>query len=358
MPKQSVVSEPVELQIGDIAFGGAGVGRIDGKACFVKFTIPGENIRARIVRDHRKYSEAELLEIITPSEDRAIPPCEYAGICGGCSYQHINYPRQLEIKSAQVEQALRRVGGFEAVPMRPIIGSPKPLGYRNRITVHRADGMTGFYDFRGRLLVDIKSCAIASPAVNDMLLRLRKTRVHDGNFTLSEPLATGGFLQTNASVAALLLECVEGYCPTKGDLIVDAYCGAGFFLKKLLSRFSRGIGIEWSAASIRTANKKIAANESYLEGNVSAHLESALSGSNSKETVLILDPPSIGLDPKIPPIIQSMKPSRVIYVSCNPATLARDLKILSSHYQLEAVTPVDMFPQTAEIEVVVNLALK
>ncbi|MEO8204711.1 MAG: TRAM domain-containing protein [Chthoniobacterales bacterium] len=358
MSKQGVTAEPVELEINDIAFGGAGVGRIDGKACFVKFTIPGEKISARVVRDHSKYSEGELVNVLTPSEDRITPLCEYAGACGGCSYQHIDYARQLEIKSRQVEEALKRVGGFANVPMQPIIASPKPYAYRNRITVHRDGRVTGFYDFRGRQLVDIASCAIASPAVNDMLRRLRLSHVRDGNFTLSEPLATGGFLQTNAAVAALLLKCVEKHCPEKAELLVDAFCGAGFFLKHLLPHFSRGVGIEWSNASIRAASRKKADNETYHEGSVSEHLENVLSSGDRDSTVLILDPPSQGLDKKIPQIINHALPSKVIYVSCKPATLARDLKLLSSHYVLEAVTPIDMFPQTAEIEVVASLLRK
>ncbi|MEO6054759.1 MAG: hypothetical protein ABIP97_12165 [Chthoniobacterales bacterium] len=358
VPKPSLPVEPVEMDIADVAFGGAGVGRIDGKACFIKFTIPGERVRGRLVRDHSKYSEAELQEVITPSPDRIVPVCEYAGNCGGCSYQHIDYSRQLEIKSKQVEEALKRVGGFTDVPMRPIIASPKPYEYRNRITVHRDGRTTGFYDFRGRMLVDIAKCAIASPAVNDMLRRLRLTHVHDGNFTLSEPLATGGFLQTNAAVASLLLQCVQKHCPEKSGLLVDAFCGAGFFLKHLLSRFSRGIGIEWSNASIRAANRKKAENETYLEGSVMENLEEVLLSEDTNDTVLILDPPSQGLDKKVPEIINRCLPAQVIYVSCKPATLARDLKLLSANYNLEAVTPIDMFPQTAEVEVVVNLVRK
>src|SRR5687768_15113335 len=135
----------LELDIQDVAFGGKGVARHEGKVYFVPFTIPGEKVSARVLRQKKNFAEAELVAVLSPSPDRVEPPCPYYGRCGGCSYQHIAYPRQLALKAAQVEQTLRRVGRLAHVPMRPAIGAAQPYGYRNRIRVHSAGGITGFF---------------------------------------------------------------------------------------------------------------------------------------------------------------------------------------------------------------------
>lgn len=345
----------IELEITDLAFGGAGVGRHEGKAVFVPYTIPGERVRAAVRRQKRNFAEADLEEVLEASPDRQDAPCPYFTLCGGCSYQHLPYERQLEAKSRQVEQVLRRLGGFTEIPLQPMVPSPRPFAYRNRITVHRSGNITGFYDRGGQRLIDIERCLIASDKVNDMLMRLRKTRVHDGNYSLSEPLFSGGFHQTNPHVAALLLEKVDSLCPAGFDLLIDAYCGAGFFAKRLLPKFQRVTGIEWSKASIASALKGAAANESYLQGDVADELGSVLQNADRDRTMLVLDPPATGLEKPVVTRICATPPARLVYVSCNPSTLARDLRSLCAIYKLVSVTPFDMFPQTAEIEVVAEL---
>src|SRR5262245_55205487 len=135
----------VDLRIEDVAFGGSGVARSEGKAVFVPFTIDGEQVTAQIVREKKQFAEAELVTVHEPSPHRVSPECPYFGGCGGCSYQHISYQHQLELKSRQVEQAMRRIGRLSDPPMRPIIPSPLSYGYRNRITVHALGNVIGFY---------------------------------------------------------------------------------------------------------------------------------------------------------------------------------------------------------------------
>ena len=129
----------LELVIEDLAFGGKGVARDKGKAVFVPFTIDGERVTAKIVREKKQFAEAELVEVLEPSPQRVLPECPYFGRCGGCSYQHISYEHQLELKARQVEQAMRRIGRLAEPPIHPMIPSPRPYGYRNRITVHAED---------------------------------------------------------------------------------------------------------------------------------------------------------------------------------------------------------------------------
>jgi 23S rRNA (uracil1939-C5)-methyltransferase len=345
----------MQLTIHDIAFGGKGVGRSEGLVVFVPYTIPGEAVTVAITRKKKNYAEANLVAVVQPSPDRVTPECPYFGRCGGCSYQHIAYPAQLALKSTQVEQTLRRVGKLADVPMRPIVPSPKPYGYRNRIRVHIAEGTTGFYAADGVSLLDIERCPIASDEVNDRLKGLRARRMPDGDYTLSEARKKGFFEQTNNAVAQAMLELVEGLI-TPGGSLVDAYCGAGFFAQHLRDRFEQVVGIEENEFAIAHAQSHAGPNERYLAGDVGQYLPGVLA--ETGDTSLILDPPAAGITPSVCDAILAAHPREILYVSCNPGTLARDLTLLCRDYQLESVTPLDMFPQTAEIEVAVHLKKK
>ena len=346
---------PLALQIHDIAFGGKGVARHEGKVFFVPFTIPGETVSARVVRQKKNFGEAELIAVTAASPDRVAPECPYFGRCGGCSYQHIAYPRQLAIKAAQVEQTLLRVGKLTSVPMRPIIAAPQPYGYRNRIRVHVAGGVTGFYAQDGRTLVDVERCAIAAPVVNKALRDLRQAGIRDGDYALR---AKGGgpyFEQTNPDVTRELLSLVEATVRRGQALLVDAYCGAGIFAKKLTGLFAQVIGIEENASAIEKARRSTEPHEHYIHGDVSAHLGDLLAAHDATRTTVLLDPPATGLDARVTDLLLAAAPAEILYVSCNPATLARDLAVLGRSYDITAVTPLDMFPQTAEIEVLAHL---
>lgn len=345
----------VELKIEDVAFGGSGVARADGKAVFVPLTIEGEQITARIAREKKQFAEAELIELLTPSPHRVIPECPYFGRCGGCSYQHINYQHQLELKARQVGQAMRRIGRFVKPPMRPIIPSPVPYGYRNRITVHALDRVVGFYRRDVHTLMDIERCPIAAPLVNDALTQLRRGRVQDGHYTLRAHSGPRVFAQTNDSVADALVDLIVGFLPERGSLLIDAFCGAGFFTKRLADRFERVVGIDWDRFAINAAQNGAGSNETYVAGDVLTELCRLLQQHDLETMTLIVDPPATGLSTDIRQTVLGSPPRELIYVSCNPPTLARDLADLKARFEVISITPLDMFPQTAEIEVVAHL---
>ena len=349
------MSEFVELQITDVAFGGAGVARHEGKVYFVPFTAPGDTVRVKVTRAQKKFSEASLVSVITPSPDRVTPECEYFARCGGCAYQHIAYERQLELKHRQVEQTLRRVGKFLEVPMRPIVAAPERYAYRNRIRVHVQDGQAGFFAHRSHELIPITHCAIARPAVNESLRDLRRTSVRDGDYTLFARDGHEFFEQTNDEVAAALLALTEQTVRRDQTLLLDAYAGAGFFSHRLAPLFGQVIGIEENEHAVARARSKAAANERHLLGDVSMLLTEIVTAHAMDRATVILDPPATGVAPHVTDILSAARPSEILYVSCNPATLARDLSALRSTYRLESVTPLDMFPQTAEIEVLAVL---
>jgi len=360
--------DTMQLTIHDVAFGGKGVGRAGGMVVFVPYTIPGEEVTVRLTRRKKNYAEAVPLNIDAPSPDREEAPCPYFGHCGGCAYQHIGYARQLEIKAQQVEQTLRRVGKLDPVPMEPIIPSPLPFGYRNRIRVHRQGGITGFYAAGAETLVDIEKCLLAAPEVNARLTELRAKPLPDGDYTLAGESSRRFFEQTNPEVARAMLEKVEaillqghvegGGAEGRDRRLIDAYCGAGFFSRHLRRHFGEVVGIEENSFAIEHARAQAEPHERYIVGDVSTVLPGLMDGAGmerKRETTLLLDPPAAGVTPRVLDTILAAAPREVIYVSCNPGTLARDLNGLRSSYRLRSVTPLDMFPQTAEIEVIVHL---
>jgi len=349
--------DALRFSIHDIAFGGKGVGRADGLAVFVPFVITGEQVTARLIRKKKNFAEAALLSVDQPSPDRVQPRCPYFGSCGGCAYQHIGYGRQVQIKSAQVEQTLRRLGRLAEVPMRPAIASPRDYGYRNRIRVHVEGDTVGFYRHDGHELIDVAECTIAAPAANEQLAALRRAPKQDGDYVLSSQGKGEYFVQTNDGVAAALLDHVRGLASPTSTTLVDAYSGAGFFARGLASRFTRVIGIEENERAVEYARRIAGPNESYVAGDVAIRLGDVLASVPARETCLILDPPAIGAAYRVIEFILGAGPAEIIYVSCNPSTLARDLEILCRTYKLRAVTPLDMFPQTAEIEAVAHLTL-
>ncbi|PZR74358.1 MAG: hypothetical protein DLM73_08175 [Chthoniobacterales bacterium] len=346
----------VELQIQDIAFGGKGVARDEGKAVFIPFTIDGERLSAEIVREKKQFAEGELLALLEPSPHRVAPECPYFGRCGGCSYQHIDYAHQLEIKTRQVEQAMRRIGKLADPPMRPSVPSPLPYGYRNRITVHAEDSVVGFYRRDVHELMDIARCPIAMPEVNEALAQLRKGRVRDGHYTLRAHSGPRVFAQTNDAVAEALAEQIAQMFIGEEKLLIDAFCGTGFFLKRFAPAFERVVGIDWDRFAIEAAQKDTGANEAYVAGDVATKLRWLLEKNELTPTALIVDPPATGLSAEMRRAILDAPPRTMIYVSCNPPTLARDLAELQQRFEVISITPFDMFPQTAEIEVVAHLS--
>ena len=362
----------VDLKIEDIAFGGKGVAREQGKAVFVPYTIEGETVSAEIVREKKQFAEADLIDVKQSSPNRVAPECPYFGRCGGCAYQHIDYEHQLAIKWRQLRGALQRIGKLKDVPMRPMIPSPRQYAYRNRITLHALDGVIGFFRRDSHRLIDIECCSISREEVNRALGELRQQKhVRDGHYTLRSASEPRVFSQVNDEVAQALRDLVIDLVPPNQELLIDAYCGAGFFAKALLYKFERVIGIDWDRFAIAAAKQNASEKETYIAGDVESelqkvgavHLNRPASGNDTSTgrlrpiapTTLIIDPPATGLTEGVRKAISDLAPETLIYVSCNPPTLARDLKELQHRFAINSITPLDMFPQTAEIEVLAHL---
>jgi 23S rRNA (uracil1939-C5)-methyltransferase len=256
--------------------------------------------------------------------------------------------------------------------MRPIIPSPRQYAYRNRITVHAQDGVIGFFRRDSHHLIDIERCPISRDEVNRALMELREQKhVRDGHYTLRAASEPRVFSQVNDKIAQALRDLITDLVPRNQGLLIDAYCGAGFFAKALLDKFERVIGIDWDRFGIAAAKENASEKETYIAGDVEEELqkiEAIQPNSPAREndrstrrlrsiapTTLIVDPPATGLTDGVRKAIIELAPETLIYVSCNPPTLARDLKELQHKFAINSVTPLDMFPQTAEIEVLAHL---
>ena len=237
--------------------------------------------------------------------------------------------------------------------MRPIVPSPKQYAYRNRITVHAQDGVIGFFRRDSRRLIDIEHCPISREEVNRALAELRaRLYVRDGHYTLRASAEPRVFAQTNDEVASALRDLVVDLLPPNQEVLIDAYCGAGFFAKALLGKFERVIGIDWDKFAIDAARENATAKETYVAGDVEEALRRNAFPSSS---AVIVDPPATGLSANVRKAIIEIAPATLVYTSCYPPRLARDLRELQEKFTIESVTPLDMFPQTAEIEVLVHL---
>jgi tRNA/tmRNA/rRNA uracil-C5-methylase (TrmA/RlmC/RlmD family) len=358
----------IEISVTDVAFGGKGVGRHEDQVIFVPFVDTGERVRVEITRVKKNFAEARLLEILTPSPHRVEPRCKYFQACAGCQYQHLDYGRQLEHKAKQLKDTLKRIGGLDA-PVEPVLASPLAYGYRNKLSITWLSGRLGLFAEDNVTLVGVEQCEIARPEVNQKLASLRSRTIKPPRSgknrqsfilrtdELEKLLPPHAFSQVNDSMIPVMKQALQNLLKP-ANLLVDAYCGAGFFALELAGSAKKVIGIESHAESVDLARRQARArgltNVEFIAGLVEEVLAQHAKGSFS----LIVDPPRTGCHPSVLEHIVRSRPAQLIYVSCNPSTLARDLKMIGGTYTLEKVVPLDMFPQTQHLEAICSLVPK
>ena len=381
----STVEEPstirpgsiVKLTIVDIAFGGEGVARLHDFVVFVPFVLVGEEVEAEITEVKKRFARARLLRVLRPSPERVTPACLYFGECGGCQYQHIDYPAQLLIKRKQITDLFERVGGFSGTVVTPVIPCPQAYGYRNRIMIRSQwdkfkQGLNiGYIRHDNRLVVDIDECKIAEPVLSDQIRQVRAKPPPKGGLKVVLRVAPEGwevphdsFFQNNFLLLPKLVEVVRERLRLSGSRhLVDAYCGVGFFSIEMADLVESFVGVEVDALAVRAARRNATrhqrANGEFLEGRTEDLLPGLLKRFGAATTTVILDPPRKGCPPASLELLRRARPAQIIYVSCHPATLARDLNVLRAGgvYELVQVAPLDMFPQTQHVECVADLRL-
>jgi 23S rRNA (uracil1939-C5)-methyltransferase/tRNA (uracil-5-)-methyltransferase len=402
--------QEIELSISTLTNLGLGLGRVDLEGggggrkwvVMVAFALPGERIRARVFRNHGNYSEADLLEVLQASPDRIEPRCALFGRCGGCQYQNLRYEVQLEWKRRQVAELIEHMAGI-TLAVSPVIGSPRPFGYRSKITPHFGAPRAGSELAIGFLrqgtrfdIVDVPRCEIATDAINAQLGPARadiRRRAGEGVFTRGStlifrdaggtvttsheervaeevPLGPGetlrlcfvarDFFQNNPYILPVFAAYVRDQARASGArFLVDAYCGSGLFALAAARAFESVAGVEVSESSVAFARENAAANgitnAAFLAGDASA----IFSGLKfpGEDTAVVIDPPRKGCDEAFLSQLFAFGPRAVVYVSCDPATQMRDLgAFLAAGYAATAVQPFDLFPQTRHLECVITLA--
>ena len=367
--------DKLTVTIDDIAFGGEGVARVQDFVVFVPFVVLGEIVEVEVTEVRKRFARARLVRVVQSSADRVEPACRYFGQCGGCQYQHIAYPAQLRLKHKQIGDIFQRLGGFEADKIAPMVPCPRPYGYRNRIMIRSQwdkfkQGLNiGFIRADNRLVVDIEECRIAEPVLNEQIQRVRANPPPKGGLKVVLRVAPEGwevppdsFFQNNFFLLPELVEVVRRRLRDSGSRhLVDVYCGVGFFGIELAGEVESFVGLELDQLAIKAASRNAAArgrsNGVFVAGAAEELLSTWLARFTAGATTVLLDPPRKGCRPEMLEALRQARPAQIIYVSCHPATMARDLNVLCAEgvFELAQVVPLDMFPQTSHVESVADL---
>jgi tRNA/tmRNA/rRNA uracil-C5-methylase (TrmA/RlmC/RlmD family) len=303
--------------------------------------------------------------------------CKVFGECGGCQYQHLNYETQLTLKHKQVADLFERIGKFPREVVRPVIGSPQPYHYRNRIMIRSQWNKPeqklniGYLRWDCGLVVDITECPIAEPALNAEILKVLANPPPKGGIKVALRIPPedwdvppDSFFQNNFFLLPRLVETVRERLRDAGTKhLVDTYCGVGFFGIEAGDLVESFIGVEIDQQAIKAARLNAASrgrtNGEFIEGRAEELLPEILRRFDAANTTVLIDPPRTGCPPVGLESLRENRPAQVLYVSCHPATLARDLNVLCADgvFELKNVTPLDMFPQTQHVECVADLRL-
>jgi 23S rRNA (uracil1939-C5)-methyltransferase len=456
--KQIIVCDIV-----DVAFGGKGLAKVDGMAVFVDQTVAGDRVAIRIVRKKRNYAEGVVQDLLRPSPMRVDPPCPYSGVCGGCKWQFIDYPHQLEFKRRHVAESLAHIALIDGARVHPTIPSTAVFGYRNKMEFSCSDRRWLMPDELGgdadvsfalglhvpgtfHKVLDTRACLLQPEAGNRILERVRGfmrasdrpvygLRTHEGfwrflmlrhslardrwmvnvvtasedrhavkpladmitqrfpevvsvvnNITArrsgvaigereihlaGEPVLTdrigayefeisaNSFFQTNTRGAQALYETVERCAGLTGnETVVDLYSGTGTIAIWLARRAGDVIGLELADSAVADARKNCRTNDIANCRFIAGDIKETLGRIDQAPDLLVIDPPRVGMHKDVVKQVLALAAAKIVYVSCNPATMARDLLTLKEAYDLGEVQPVDMFPHTFHIESVAGLTRK
>jgi len=361
----------IQLKIETLNSDGSGVARLEGKVYFVPRAVPGDTVEVQIEKEHKQYTDCRVIKFIVKSSDRVEPPCPYFFECGGCQLQHLKYLAQTRHKTEMVRHALSRIGKVDPSVVLETISSPDPWHYRSRIQVHRnKSGEWGFYKNQSHDVIPVKECRIADSEVNRQLMALsdHKSQVtgHRSQVSLetcdlrsaksltlrSDNLPA--FAQAHSGMNARLVDQVLKFTdPQPQDKIFDLYAGAGNYAFELAPKVAWVVAVERDQTSVdfgmKEADRLKLTNMSWRQGVVYQALKQ-VKQEGHKCHKMVVNPPRQGLEEAVDSIL-SFHPQKIIYVSCDPATLSRDAQRLTqSGYKLIQCQPLDMFPQTIHVE--------
>jgi 23S rRNA (uracil1939-C5)-methyltransferase len=394
-----------ELTIESIAHGGEGVGRIDGKAHFVAGTVPGERVTVEIAKEKARWARGRLVEVLDPSPDRVNPPCPAYPTCGGCTWQHAAYERQLEWKRDVVAGQLAHLGGVRTAEVRPTIAPGPPFGYRNRMDFSVVDGRPALHVAHSDRLVPLETCLLLHPRLAGLLASLeglsgvRKLTLRAGIATgdalivvegtlphradrwqasvvhrarggprtvrgrpwLEEEVAgirfripANAFFQVNTPGAEELVRLVSAAAGAgEHDVLLDGYAGVGLFAATVGRTAGRVVTIDTGRAAYQAVARNLERAVAGRHRSLLGPFEQVARSLHEPWDVAVVDPPRAGLGRAGVDAVVGPRPHTIVLISCDPAALARDADLLGrAGYVLEWAQPVDLFPQTYHIEVV------
>lgn len=373
------VGQIVNIKIESLSFGGSGVGRHESFVIFTPFTAPQDEVAVRVLSVKKNYAEAELVKIFSSSAKRVTPRCSVFGQCGGCQWQHVDYKEQLAQKQGIVEHTLARIAREENLEIGQIVPSPRHFNYRNRAQVRTSGPSLGFYERRSHQLVQFDQCHLLDEKINLEIESLKnkiqkaptysnsrlELTLHDQvvNVTSSRQDPNSHFSQVNAlqnqNLINYVLELAGSPLRVDTDNVgfegnaLDLYCGSGNFSFPLHAQGWRIYGVDSSKNAIRQA-RSAATPLTFFSASDCVIEVKKLVGKNRHFELILLDPPRTGLEESLTKLIPHLKSRKIIYISCNPTTFARDWARMKSYgnLQLESVQPFDMFPQTFHVELV------
>jgi 23S rRNA (uracil1939-C5)-methyltransferase len=462
--------EEVTLEIESAAFRGKGVAKVDGLAVFVYGTAPGDVVKARIIKKKKNYREAKLLEVLEPSKDRIEPKCQHANVCGGCSWQHVPYAKQLEYKGQQVADHITRLGGLSDTIIHPAMGSESEFYYRNKMEysfsnrrwltreeINRDEfvddsGFAAGMHAPGRFdkILNLNECHLQReesfeildfvrnyciqydippfdamkhegfmrhlmirnsfhtddfmvnlvtyqddqelikklsdellekfPVITTIVNNINDTKsptsigriekvIHGPGYIVDKigdhtfKIHPNAFFQTNTAQAERLYETAREFADLKdGEIVYDLYCGVGTLSLFMSQKAEKVLGIELVDVAVQNAKfnakENNIGNVSFIKGDMKDVFTQEMVDKFGAPDVLITDPPRAGMHPDVVKRLKELKVPKLVYVSCDSSTMARDLKELAEVYDVQEVQPVDMFPQTYHVEAVAKLRLK
>ena len=401
-----------DITLEKLTYGGEAMGRLpDGRAVFVPFCLPGEQVRLELTEDRKNFTRGKIIELLEASPDRVTPKCKHFGKCGGCHYQILPYEKQLQAKTEILRDQLQRIGKIENPPITQMVPSPLEWNYRNHVQFHlTAEGKVGFINVKGNSTLPIEECHLPETGINtfrhelqfesnkdvervslragvdeDLMVVLESESPEPPELEIEADVSVvhlydehavviagrdnlvfnilgkdfrvsaASFFQVNTKMAEKMVEHLTTRLlahVSPSVTLLDVYCGVGLFSKFLADKCQTVIGIETSESACEdfSVNLDEFDNVELYEGTAEEVLP-GLAGRLDSSTCAIVDPPRAGIEKHALDAILSIKPQIIVYVSCDPSTLARDAaRLIHGGYRLVEVTPFDLFPQTYHIE--------
>ena len=413
------IDEIYDVNIEGLENEGAGVCRINGMVVFVPKALTGEKVRIRITEIKKNYAKGKVIEVLEKSKHRVDSGCPYYEECGGCNLRHQDSKENLKFKKEKVENAIKRIGKLD-IKVNDVVSSFRDDNYRNKASFKVENNKIGFYSEGTYQLVDIKECKLMKKEINDSLYYIRKyleenkneiknVTVKYGNamneilidiYSVNESdinicdflinnlpslktiifndkivyqngyisqiinglmfnCSAKSFFQVNDMQAEKLYNlAIKSANLKESDTVLDLYCGTGTISCIVSSHVKKVIGVEIVEDAVRDAKCNLMINNINNVKFIVGDAAKKVSKIKEKVDVIFVDPPRSGMDRKMISIIKNIKAKKIVYISCNPVTMARDLNYISDTYITSKVTPVDMFPNTSHVECVCVLKLK